>query len=108
MGGRDEAGLGLTEAVQALRAELLAAQRDPVNEDVRFPVQGITIVLQVVATRSADGRAGFKVPIIDAELGGSVGWQKETFQTVTVEFGPPVDSEGNPIAVASASDEVKG
>lgn len=108
MSNRGADGLGLTEAVQALRAELLAAQRDPVNEEVRFPVQGITIVLQVVATRSADGKAGFKVPVIDAELGGSVGWRSETFQTVTVEFGPPVDREGNAIAVASASDEVKG
>ncbi|WP_306189618.1 MULTISPECIES: trypco2 family protein [unclassified Streptomyces] len=51
--------MGLTEAVQAPRAELLAAQRDRSHQDIQFPVQSITIELKVAATRSADGRAGF-------------------------------------------------
>lgn len=108
MSDPDLQGLGLAEAVRALRADLLAAQRDPAYEDVQFPIQGVTIQLQVAAVRTADGKAGFTIPIVDLELGGAVGWQKETMQSVTVTFGPPVDPAGNPIAVVSASDEPKG
>jgi len=66
-------GLGLAEAVQALRADLLAAQRDPAHPDIRFPIREITINLQVGAVRTADGRAGFRVPVVNLDLGGSGG-----------------------------------
>ncbi|GAA3543911.1 hypothetical protein DMH25_03185 [Streptomyces sp. WAC 01325] len=105
---REVPGIGLTEAIQTLRAELLAAQSDPGHQDVQFPIQSITIELQVAATRSADGKAGFKVPFINAELGAGAGWQKETLQAITVVFDAPVDRTGNPIKVVSAGDQVKG
>ncbi|MBO8199374.1 trypco2 family protein [Streptomyces smyrnaeus] len=110
MGGDDQEvpGIGLSEAVQTLRAELLAAQRDPSHQDIQFPIQNITIELQVAATRSADGKAGFKVPFVNAELGAGTGWQKEHLQTVTVVFDAPVDHAGNPVRVVSAGDELKG
>lgn len=100
-------GLGLTEAVQALRAELLAAQHDPAHQDIQFPIQSITIELKVAATRSADGKAGFKVPFVNAELGGGAGWQKERLQAITVIFDAPVDQAGNPVKVVSTGDQVK-
>jgi hypothetical protein len=110
MAGEDQEvpGIGLTEAVQALRAELLAAQRDPSRQGIQFPIQSITIELRVAATRSADGKAGFKVPFVNAELGAGAGWQKESLQSITVVFDAPVDQAGNPVRVASAGDQVKG
>jgi hypothetical protein len=101
-------GIGLTEAVQTLRAELLAAQRDPNREDVQFPIQSITLELRVAATRTADGKAGFKIPFVNAELGAGAGWQKETLQAITVVFDAPVDQAGNPVKIVSAGDQVKG
>jgi hypothetical protein len=101
-------GIGLTEAVQTLRAELLAAQRDPNHQDIQFPIQSITIELKVAATRSADGKAGFKVPFVHAELGAAAGLQKERLQAITVVFDTPVDQAGNPVKVVSAGDEMKG
>jgi hypothetical protein len=103
-----EPGIGLADAIGLLRDELKKARRAAVAQDVQFPVNSLTVELKVAATRSADGKAGFSVPIINLELGGSAGWERETMQTVTVVFGPPVDRDGNPVRVAAASDEVKG
>jgi hypothetical protein len=61
-----------------------------------------------VATKGADGKTGFKVPIINAELGAGASWRNEATQTITVQFGEPVDRNGNPVKVASAGDEEKG
>jgi hypothetical protein len=68
----------------------------------------MTVQLQVAATRTRDGKAGFSVPIVNVELGGSVGRQREAMQTVTVVFGGPIDREGNPVKVAQPSSARKG
>ncbi len=103
-----EPGIGLADAITLLRDELVKAREAGVGQDVQFPVDSLTIELKVAATRSVDGKAGFSVPIANLGLGGSAAWQRETMQTVTVVFGRPVDRDGNPLKVASASDEVKG
>jgi hypothetical protein len=107
-GSVPEQGIGLAEAIGLLRDDLLAARAAGAGRDIQLPVDSLTIELKVTATRSADGKAGFSVPIVNVELGGSGGWRRETLQTVTVVFGPPVDLEGNPVKVASSSDELKG
>jgi hypothetical protein len=102
------AGVGLSEAIQGLRADLVAAMTAGAGEPIQFPIAKMTVELQIVATRGADGKAGFKVPIIEVELGGGANWQRENTQTVTVEFGSPVDREGRPVKVAGVSDQMKG
>jgi hypothetical protein len=104
----DKDGIGLAVAIADLRSELLTARAAGARADIQLPVESMTVVLQVVATRTTEGKAGFKVPFVNAELGGSTGWQRETVQTVTVVFGAPVDKAGNPVKVARASDERKG
>jgi hypothetical protein len=39
------------------------------GSDIQLPVESMTVVLKVTATRSVDGKAGFKVPIVELELG---------------------------------------
>ncbi len=111
MSGGDDApapGLGLSEAIGLLRDELLKARAAGAAADIQLPVESMTVQLQVAATRTRDGKAGFSVPIVNVELGGSVGWQREAMQTLTVVFGGPVDREGNPVKVARLSSERKG
>ena len=103
----DEHGIGLADAIAALRSDLLAARAAGAGAEVQLPLESMTVVLHVAATRTADGKAGFKVPFVNAELGGSAGWQRESIQTVTVVFGTPVDLEGKPVKVAKASTERK-
>ena len=101
------AGIGLSEAIQGLRAELVAAMTAGAGEPIQFPIAKMTVELQVVATKGVDGKAGFKVPIIEVELGGGANWQRENTQTVSIEFSSPVDREGRPVKVALASNQIK-
>jgi hypothetical protein len=68
----------------------------------------MTVQLTVTATRSVDGKAGFKVPFVELELGGGAGRQRGSEQLVTVVFGGPVDREGKPVKVAKGTDERMG
>lgn len=101
--GEDEPkvpGIGLDAAIEALRADLIAAMEKGAGKPIQFPVAKMTVELDVVATRSVDGKAGFKVPIVEVEFGGVGGWSRENTQKVTIEFGSPVDQDGNPVKVA--------
>jgi hypothetical protein len=101
-------GLELSEAIGILRDELLRARAAGAASEMQLPVESMTVQLQVAATRTRDGKAGFAVPIVNVQLGGSAGWQHEAMQTVTVVFGEPVDREGNPVKIARPSSERKG
>ena len=101
----DPDGVGLDKAIEALRAEVAAAAVEAAGQDVQFPVQTLTVELKVAVTKKADGSAGFKVPFVGAELGGSGGYARETIQTVTLVMGPPVDRLGRPVKIAKSTDE---
>jgi Trypsin-co-occurring domain 2 len=101
-------GLGLADAIALLRDELLEAQAAGVGSDIQLPVESMTVQLTVTATKSKDGKAGFKVPIVELELGGGAGQERGSEQTVTVVFGSPVDRDGRPVKVAQESAHQKG
>ncbi len=101
-------GLGLAEAIESLRDDLLEARAAGATSEIQLPVESMTVELTVTATRTREGKAGFKVPIIEVELGGGGSRERGTGQKVTVVFGGPVDREGNPVKVAQATDERKG
>jgi Trypsin-co-occurring domain 2 len=101
-------GLGLADAIGLLREDLLRARAAGADSDVQLPVESMTVALKVTATRSVDGKAGFKVPFVEFELGGGGSRQRASEQVITVVFGSPVDREGNPVKVAEATDELKG
>jgi Trypsin-co-occurring domain 2 len=102
------AGLGLSEAIELLRDELLKARAAGAESAIQLPVESMTVQLQVAATRTREGKAGFSVPVVNVELGGSSGWHREEMQTVTVVFGGPVDHDGNPVKIAQPRTERKG
>lgn len=101
-------GLGLADAIGLLRDELLKARAAGAGSDIQLPVESMTVELTVRATRSIDGKAGFKVPFVELELGGGGGRQRGSEQVVTVVFGGPVDRAGHRVKVAKATDELKG
>ena len=103
-----EYGLGLSDAIGMLRDELLKARAAGAVSDIQLPVESMTVELTVTATRSLDGKAGFTVPVVGLELGGGGTRERGSEQKVTVVFGGPVDRDGNPVKVASASDVLKG
>jgi Trypsin-co-occurring domain 2 len=101
-------GLALADAIGLLRDELLQAQAAGASSDIQLPIESMTVQLKVTATKSKDGKAGFKVPIVELELGGGAGRQHGLEQTVTVVFGGPVDRDGRPVKVARESARRKG
>jgi len=104
---REPDGIGLDEVLEGLRMELASARAKAAGQDVQFPVESLTVELKAGVTRKADGKAGFRVPLIQAELRASAGYDRETMQTVTLVLGPPVDSTGRPIKVAQSTGEDK-
>jgi len=106
-GGGEVQGIGLAEAIGLLRQELLRARAEGAGADVQLPVESMTVELVVSATRSVDGRAGFKVPFTGAELGGGRARGQGAEQRVTVVFGEPIDAQGRPVKVARHSGELK-
>ena len=104
---RSVEGLGLAEAIEALRDDLLKARAAGATSDIQLPVESMTVVLTVTATREANAKAGFKVPFVPVEAGVGESRERGTGQTVTVVFGGPVDRAGNPVKVAQATDAVK-
>jgi hypothetical protein len=101
-------GIGLADALEALRAELASAQAKAAETDLQFPIETVTVELKVGVTRTAEGKAGFRVPFVGAELAGSATFDRETMQTVTLLLGAPVDRAGNPVKVASTGDGLRG
>jgi Trypsin-co-occurring domain 2 len=102
------ASVGLDEALAALRADLAAAQAEAAGSDLQFPVQSVTVELTVAVTKSVDGKAGFRVPVLGAELGTSGGREAASTQKLTVTLGPPVDAWGRPVTVTQVSSQAKG
>lgn len=101
-------GLGLAEAIGMLRDQLLQARAEGAGSPVQLPIESMTVELTVTASRSIDGKAGFKVPFVEVELGGSRAHDRGAEQHVTVVFSAPVDEQGRPVKVARGSDERKG
>ena len=101
-------GLGLADAIGLLRDELLRARAAGAGADIQLPVESMTVELTVTATRSADGKVGFTVPVVGLQLGGGGARERGSEQKVTVVFGGPVDRSGNPVKVAQSSAERKG
>src|SRR2546430_6591019 len=93
-------GLGLADAIGLLRDELLEAQAAGAGSEIQLPVESMTVQLTVTATKSKDGKAGFKVPIVELELGGGAGRERGSEQTVTVVFGGAVGPGRGPVKAA--------
>ena len=111
MTGRDDVpvdGLGLADAIGLLRDDVLKAQAAGAGSEILLPAESMTLQLKVTATKSKDGKAGFKVPVVDLELGGGGSQEHGSEQTVTVVFGGPVDRDGRPVKVARESAQRKG
>ena len=103
-----EDGIGLAAAIEMIRGELLAARASGEQAAIRLPVESVKVELAVVAATDVEGRAGFKVPVVNLELGGSASRLRERTSTVTVVFGPPVDGDGNPVQVTETGPEMDG
>ena len=67
---RSVEGLGLAEAIQALRDDLLKARAAGATSDIQLPVESMTVELTITATRDGRWQGGVQ----GSHRGGGAGW----------------------------------
>lgn len=81
-GGVDKAVVGLADAIEALRGELMAAAAAGEGQVMRFSIEPVELTVQVAATKDANGKIGWAI----FEAGG--GYENVTTQTLTLRLAP--------------------
>jgi hypothetical protein len=95
----DPGWVGLTEAIEALRAALVAAWWDGRQRHVRFKVEPVELTMQVGVTRAGKGSAGIRWHVL--ALGGERSREAVTTQTLRLRLAPVLfDDQGNVLAEA--------
>jgi len=95
----DSGWVGLTEAIEALRAALVAAWWDGQRKQVRFKVEPVELTLQVGVTKAGKGSAGIRWHVL--ALGGERSRESVTTQTLKLKLAPVLfDDRGNLLAAA--------
>jgi hypothetical protein len=74
--------IGLAEAVESLRAELMRAVKAGWDQPMQFSVEPIELTAQVAVTKEADGRIGWSL----LGVGGS--YESAGTQTLTLKLTP--------------------
>lgn len=91
--------VGLPEAIEALRAALIAAWWDGKKRRVRFKVAPVELTMQVGVTRTGKGAAGIKWHVL--ALGGERSREAVSTQTLKLQLAPVLfDEQGNVLAEA--------
>ncbi len=103
--------VGLTEAIEALRAALVEAWWDGQHRQVRFRVEPVELTMQIGVTRTGKGAAGISWHVL--ALGGERSREAATTQTLKLRLAPVLfDERGNVLAQAeqliSGRDDLAG
>ena len=101
--------MGLSAALEGLRAELETAWEQGAARALRFRVSSVTLTLEVVARRESEG--GGKIRWWLVEAGGGVSAGAETTQTLVLTLTPGVyDTQGDlkPLDVAGQQPQPGG
>lgn len=98
-----ESALGLADAIEDLRDELELARSRVKADGITFPIRSVTVELQMVAVKEGEGKAGFKIPVIDLELGVAGRVSREATHRIVIEFATPVTASGEAIRVNRVS-----
>jgi hypothetical protein len=96
-------GIGLAEAVVALRAELAAAAATGADQEIQFPVGPVQLEFHVGVTKSADAKGGLKFWVLEFSGGGSRA--TETTHKLIVTLEPPIDAAGERVRVHRSLDQ---
>ncbi len=98
--------LGLSTALEALREELESVWERGAGKTLRFRVNAVTLTLEAVARREAEGSGKIRWWLIEA--GGGVTAGKETTQTLVLTLTPGLyDAQGNPRPLDVAGEQPK-
>jgi hypothetical protein len=95
---RPDGTVGLADAIEALRAELIRAWWGSKGEPLRFKPAPVELTVQVAVTSSGKGGAGIRWWLL--ELGGSVSRESAVTQTLKLKLDPVgFDEHGRQVEV---------
>lgn len=77
-----DAVIGLADAIDALRGELITAAGRGREQDMRFAIEPVELTVQVAATKDVNGKIGWHI----FEAGG--GYETVATQTLTLKLTP--------------------
>lgn len=90
--------IGLADAIDALRAELIRAWSGGKNQPLRFKPSPVELTVQVAVTSSGKGNVGVRWWLF--ELGGSVSRESAVTQTLKLTLDPVgFDEQGGPLDI---------
>ncbi|WP_049574293.1 trypco2 family protein [Streptomyces sp. SBT349] len=91
MAAAGEDFVGLAEVIGQVRRELTQAWRDGEDESIRFAVERVSLEFAVQVHRSGDARAGLRIGVLTADVGG--GAARDTTHRMQVELLPELSDE---------------
>lgn len=96
--------VGLADAIEALREELIEAVTRGENQVLQFGLEPVELTIQVAVTKNAGGKVGWMVLEADAT------YEKVATQTLTLKLAPLWEREDGTRTrdFAIASNTVKG
>jgi Trypsin-co-occurring domain 2 len=95
---RPDGAVGLADAIEALRAELIRAWWGSKDAPLRFKPAPVELTVQVAVTSSGKGSVGIRWWLL--ELGGAVSRESAVTQTLKLKLDPVgFDEHGRPVDV---------
>ncbi|TDC25080.1 hypothetical protein E1265_07880 [Streptomyces sp. 8K308] len=86
MSASGEGVVGLAEVIRQVRRELARAREDGADDGVRFAVRQVSLEFAVQVHQAGDGRAGLRIGVLTADVGGGV--SRDRTHRIQVELGP--------------------
>ncbi|RKN04791.1 trypco2 family protein [Streptomyces radicis] len=81
-----EGFVGLSEVIGQVRRELAQAWQEGEGQAVRFGVERVSLEFAVQVHRAGDGRAGLRIGVLTADVGGGV--SRDATHRIQVELLP--------------------
>ena len=91
----DSAGVGLADAVKALRAELTSAMAEGTDQALRFELGPVEMEFLLEVNREAGGQGGVRFWVVS--LGGSGSVAHGSTHRVTLQLVPKTSSGETPL-----------
>ena len=106
MGGSEDPGLPVADAIELLRDELEAALAKGKGRPVQFGVSDVTLTVTVVAGKSKDAVGKIRWWVIEA--GGSGTWSSEATQTLVLTLHPElVKNDGTRVPLEVGAEDIE-
>ncbi|MDN4646318.1 trypco2 family protein [Arthrobacter sp. PsM3] len=74
--------VGLAEAIEALRSQLMQAAAAGDGQVMRFSIEPVELTVQLAVTKDADGKIGWEI------FGVGGGYERVATQTLTLKLAP--------------------